>query len=305
VSLLALAVALCAPAIPLLGQTVPTQTTQPAADQSPDWTAHYRDSTISFGRIVVEGDHKRFQVIGTGVMVAIAEHKGYIVTAKHVFDDPAQGWHPSELRIRFAWQEKYSVEELLGKPITLIDSKGTNLWSALSDESDLAAIEVPKTITVPLDGLGLSDFATHDDVFDGGTVFIYGFPGIIGNERLVRAVTRSGVIAWTDPSGPLDHPFLVDANILPGNSGGPVFKVPIGLARAGGLFFGPVKFLGIVTTDISQFYKVTADGRMVQVKWPDLPLPSNAVVQVTGIGGLGSVEPASKVRHLIEQLEHK
>jgi hypothetical protein len=45
-----------------------------------------------------------------------------------------------------------------------------------------------------------------------------------------------------------------------------------------------------------------ADGRIVQKKWDDLPLPSNEVVVVTGIGGLGKVEPAAKVLQLIQSL---
>lgn len=294
--LLTLTTVLCASITPAFTQAAPVT--------SDAWTAHCRDSTISFGVVLTEGERKVFQVIGTGVIVAVNEKKGYIVTAKHVFDNPAQAWHPAELRVRYAWQDKYSVSDLLGDTLVLRDSKGANLWSALSDDSDLAIIQVPSSFQRrPLDGIGIAEFGNADDLFDGATVFIYGFPEMVGNERLVRAVTRGGIVAWTDPSGPLDHPFLVDANVMPGNSGGPVFKVPIGMARQNVFTFSrKVAFLGIVSSDVSKYYVVMADGRIVQKKWDDLPLPSTEVVQVSGIGGLGKVEPASKVLRLIQSI---
>jgi hypothetical protein len=300
--ILALFIFVALPIASIHAQTTPTPT--PVPNQAPDWTSHCRDSTISFGVIQTQGDRRIFRVIGTGVIIAVSDSRGYIVTAKHVFDNPQQGWHPSELRVRYAWQDKYSVSDIFGDQLLLRDSKGTNLWGSLTDDSDLAAIQVPDSMfRRHLEALSLSEFATANDLFDGATIFVYGFPEMVGNERLVRAVTRSGIVAWTDPVGPLDHSFLVDANIMPGNSGGPVFKVPIGMSRSGSLqFSGKVAFLGIVSSDVSKYYQVTADGRIVQHKWDDMPLPSNEIVQVTGIGGLGNVEPARKVLQLINSL---
>ena len=118
----------------------------------------------------------------------------------------------------------------------------------------------------------------------------------------MRAITRSGIIAWTDPNGPSENPLLLDSNILPGNSGGPAFKVPSGLNKQGTFVVGDrIAFLGVVTADLKGYYTVTADGRIVQLRFPDLPLPSTAQVQVIGIGGLGRVEPASKVKKLINR----
>src|SRR5208282_1345915 len=100
------------------------------------------------------------------------------------------------------------------------------------------------------DGVGFQDFANAEDVFDGVGVFVFGYPvdsaQLIGPNGLVRAVTRSGVIAWTDPRGPTENPLLLDANLLPGNSGGPAFKVPSGLNKEGTFAIGGrVAFLGI------------------------------------------------------------
>jgi hypothetical protein len=144
-------------------------------------------------------------------------------------------------------------------------------------------------------------------VYDGATVFVFGFPGdvapLIADNGLARAVTRSGVIAWTDPAGELENPLLLDSNILPGNSGGPAFKVPMGLSKYGSFAVGSkIAFLGIVTADLSKYYVVQGDGRIILHQFPDLPIPSVEQVQVVGIGGLGRVEPAFKVRKLLEQI---
>jgi hypothetical protein len=289
-------------------QVAPTTAAPPTAQASkPAWADHYRKATVSFGRIVSDGPRQVFAVVGTGVIVNTDDHTGYFVTAKHVFDDQVQNWHPSVLNVRFAWQENSSVETEHGISVALKDATGKNLWESAADGSDVAAIAIPNSLPKAafagnggsIDAIGLNDFATADDLYDGATIFIFGFPGIVGNDRLVRAITRSGVVAWTDPAG-IDRPFLVDANVLPGNSGGPVFKVPDGMSRQGTFVVGGrVAFLGIVSQNFGQYYTVTADGRVVLTKFSDLPLPSVDRVNVNGIGGLGVIEPSERVRRLV------
>ena len=51
-----------------------------------------------------------------------------------------------------------------------------------------------------------------------------------------------------NPSDRLGHPFLVDANLMPGNSGGPVFHVPTGVNRFGEFSIGgKLSLIGIVS----------------------------------------------------------
>ena len=257
------------------------------------WTDHFRKATVCLGRVITIGTKRSFSVVGTGVLVTSQSRKVYLVTAKHMFDDPSQAWHPSELRIRFAIQENKTFTQDLGWPIILTDSSGGNLWSALPDGSDIAAIPIPATFSpIVTDEIGFQDFATSNDVFDGGGVFVFGYPMaaqiLTRPDGLVRAVTRSGIIAWTDPNGPMDNPLLLDSNVMPGNSGGPAFRVPIGTNKAGGMDVGGrVSFLGIVTQDYKGYYSVEADGRVVSKQWPDLTVPSIEQVGVIGIGGLG------------------
>jgi hypothetical protein len=256
------------------------------------------------------GATQRFNVVGAGVLITPDSLHVILVTAKHVFDEPQQNWHPAQLRIRFSSQENKAFTEELGTPIQLLDPLGNNLWTALDDGSDIAAIGLaPNTDFAKLvtDAIGYQDFAQTDDVYDGASVFVFGFPGdvspLIGENGLARAVTRSGVIAWTDPAGALENPLLLDSNILPGNSGGPAFRVPTGLGKYGTFNVGGrVAFLGIVTADLSKYYVVQADGRVIAMQFPDLPVPQIEQVQVVGIGGLGRVEPAFKVKKLVDEL---
>jgi hypothetical protein len=288
-----------------------------AAGQSPAppqagaaWTEHYRRATVSIGRVQEDHGAKVFQVLGTGVIVAPDAQHAFLVTAKHVFDDPKANWHPADLRVRFAQQENKAFSEELGAVLTLKDQTGKNVWSVLADESDIAAMPVPATFRGYLtDAVGFQDFATSEDVFDGAGVFVFGYPGdsasLIGPNGLVRAITRSGVIAWTDPHGALDNPLLLDSNLLPGNSGGPAFKVPTGLNKTGSFAVGGrVAFLGVVSAGTQMAFTVQADGRLVLIKFPDLPLPSTEQVIVTGLGAMARIEPAAKVKRLVESMLH-
>src|SRR5215475_11297431 len=118
------------------GAVVPS----PAATNQP-WLDYWRLSTFSFGKVSKDQEQREFfEVIGTGLTIGIDSHTGYIVTAKHVFYDPLKNWHPSDLRVRWAWQEQKSVYEDLGAILTLRDSDGRDLWVAAADGSDVAAI---------------------------------------------------------------------------------------------------------------------------------------------------------------------
>jgi S1-C subfamily serine protease len=188
---------------------------------------HWRLAAFSFGRVQHQNNREFFEVVGTGVLVATDPNTAYIVTAKHVFDDPTKQWHPSELRLRFAWRERKSVYDDLGTNLKLLDGSGRPLWLASEDGADIAAI--PITISelhpaVQPHAISITDIASGQDMFEGGNVLVLGYPGIVGNEYLVRAISRGGIIAWLNPEDPYRRPFPIDANIYPGNSGGPVIE---------------------------------------------------------------------------------
>lgn len=284
----------------VFAQVAPVKPPQPPKA----WTEHYRKATISFGRVVSVNGTPTFDPIGTGVIVCTDAQHAFVVTAKHVFYDPSKNWFPAELAVRFSNQEKESLNEQIGTAIKLANEKQEVYWSSLDDGSDIAAIAAPDALRGELtDCVGLQDFANDDDVYDGATVFTFGFPSgggvLAGANALVRAITRSGIIAWTDPNGPLDNPLLLDSNVLPGNSGGPAFKVPSGLNKSGVFVIGGrVAFLGIVTSALEGTVQVGDQPLMVQK--PGAFTPAQA--GVVGVGALGRVEPAAKIRKLVNSM---
>lgn len=224
---------------------------QPHGSQA--WSDHQRNATISLG-VIDDTSHPAFRAICTAVIIAADTTTAYIVTAKHCFEEP-RAHNINELRVRFAWEQRESPERDLGTPLQIVSADGKALWSSATDGHDVAAIranDVANRAPHPQDGrfeaLFVDDFATDSETFDGRAVFVYGYPGLVGNNLLTRAVTRGGVVAWTDPNGASSNVFLIDAAIFPGNSGGPVFGVPGGLNPSGLFVIGTrAPLLGIVS----------------------------------------------------------
>jgi hypothetical protein len=225
----------------------------------------------------------------TAVMVSADGHTGYIVTAKHCFAEPETS-HITELRVRFVWEQMQSLERDNGFRLPLILTNGQRAWKAASSGADVAGIPLanlqgPEPQGQRIDAVGFQDFATEEDLYEGASIFIYGFPGFVDAAHLTRPITRGGIVAWIDPSGASSHPFLVDAAIFPGNSGSPIFKVPGGLTRTGNFAVGgKVALLGIV----------------VRTYQAPLVLPSQQQLPITGLGSLGVVEPTSQIIQLLK-----
>jgi hypothetical protein len=280
------------------------QIAQPTQDSSKPvvqrgWLEGWRVAIVSFGvldRDQLQGEY--YKVIGSGIVFMTGPRTAYIVTAKHVFYDPTKGWHPSEIRIRFGWQDQKSVYAEHGVSIQLRGDAGRDLWASLPDDSDIAAIPAPAPMIENQPSTAVDSIATADDLFEGENIVAIGYPGIVGNEYLVRAISRGGIVAWLNPRNPMENRFLIDSNIYPGNSGGPVIKVPGGLAKDGSMTFGGrAVLLGIVVEAPGQ----SAD---FDLKVPGQSQPMRIHEQVP-LGGTGVVEPASKVRALLESLQTK
>jgi len=251
------------------------------------WAEHLRNATVSIGLSTVSEQGKpTFGIIGTGVLVETTTSSGKLVmvaTAKHILVQP--DWHPSSLRIRFASEQYRTLSEGTGFEFRVKDEKGSPLWIAPDDGSDVAIFPVPPEFKCgPMSGyvqdvIAVDEFAGNDQIFEGASLVSFGFPGktisLMGSQALLRAVTRPGMIAWVAPEEEGDAPFLIDANILPGNSGGPVFRTPGSADQFGKTDIqGKPWFVGIISAILSDQYAMN-------------------------IGGMAKVEPASMIRKLL------
>ncbi|MGB9071464.1 MAG: serine protease [Terriglobales bacterium] len=275
-------------AIALYSQQTPS--VQPSAQKG--WIATWREATVSFGTIAQDPLRGRYyKVEGSGIIFSADATTAYIVTAKHVFFDH----HPPEIQMRYGWQDQKSVYAELGTAIKLRDAAGKDLWTALDDDSDLAVIVAPPPTIQHQPAMNPESIAPPEKVYEGANIVALGYPGIVGNEYLVRAISRGGIIAWTDPTDPAGKRFLIDANIYPGNSGGPVISTPLNTTPQGGIALGGSTYLlGIV---------IEAPGQEGEY---DLRVPGQRtplhIKQKIPLGGTGVVEPASKIRKLLEKV---
>ncbi|AYY97090.1 serine protease [Burkholderia multivorans] len=278
-----------------------------SATRVPDATDPIRRATVSIGKVIDAGKGPQFATMGSGVIVALDRHHGVIITAKHVVYEPTQGNVPDVVSIRVPRGTDVVANDL-GVPVPLVVN-GKNLWQSLPDGSDLAAIPLTpalaKYVGKAIQAIPLDIFAGPDDLYLGASIFVLGYPAILGEDYLTTPIARAGIVSWIDPTGPLDKRFLIDANVFNGNSGGPVFHFRSGFTRNGTLALdtGGVTFLGIVIGDAIEAAPVF-DGQMNPALSmdPQSGRVTQLFAKVLNIGGIGVVEPASKVRQLVEQV---
>ena len=258
------------------------------------WLDHWRESTVALGVAQREGGKQRFTAVATGVIVGSVpgQKRPWLVTARHVFYNPTENWEPNYILVRFSWFETRPVDEYLGVMVPL-KQNGRRTWVAHPDP-DVDLAYVPLSVTPQeagkseLQAIVLSQFATAAETYEAAPVLILGYPAAVGADFQVRALLRQGVIAWVSPERPAAKPFLIDANIFPGNSGGPVLFVPTGIDPAGRVLTGgSVKFLGLVSQTRTQSTLIATSKSQ-----PSQSLPLNFL-------GIGVIEPAQRVRELV------
>ncbi|MBM4123473.1 MAG: trypsin-like peptidase domain-containing protein [Nitrospira sp.] len=278
------------------------------------WTDAWREATVAIGQIyraeVKEPNGKTvkkklFVVVGTGVIFGLrGEPSGtrWLVTAKHVFLDPAEHWEPDRLYLRFSWCDEQPVDEYFGVPVELRKGRRRR-WMSHPDETvDLACLPLTlsrkETGTAGVPGVGFGDFASAEDVYEGAPVVVLGYPGAVGPHFWSRAIMRQGIVSWVSPAKPQSEVFLIDSNVFPGNSGGPVFKLPSGTDRHGRFASGrKVGLLGIVTQARIQKLPLIAGGKELEVQLKGKKRPETLFVP--SFVGLGVVEPAIRVKQLL------
>jgi Trypsin-like peptidase domain len=283
-----------------LGQAPPSTSGAPETGTDVDMLHGLRRSTVSLGIRRTENGVEHFATVGSGVIVAWDVHNACLLTAKHVFYDPEKSFFPTELYLRLP-QTEPRAEDDLGVKLKLVEN-GQNLWHG-ADGADLAVIAVPDLSAYKdLHAIFLTDFGGENDVFQGASVVVMGYPELLGPDFQTTPIARNGIVAWTNPDGPLDHTFLVDANVYNGNSGGPVFHLPTGLTRVGGFNVGgSPKLIGIVVRDAAEEAPVHAKENPINATNNQTGEVTPLTARVLNIGGIGIVEPISKALKLINE----
>ena len=271
----------------------------------------FRASTVSIGQtqFYIDSNHhlyKKFLLMGTGVIFYLKNSKGTIpcvITAKHVVYYPKKNWFPEELQIRFYDDDTLSFKEHTGLKITI--KSGSHLrWFSLPDSSvDLACIPLlpgynmdvgDTNLLKKLHALPYNSIALNTDIFDGEIIMALGYPGFANENILAKSILRQGIISWTNPIKNINSTYLIDCNIFPGNSGGPVFTLPYGLSRTDLKLGGKPMFGGIVTEVYYEQQNATDSTTRNNIY-----NFQNKQIFVEQKAALGVVEPASKVRELL------
>jgi len=246
------------------------------------WLDHFRKSTVLLSYETTKNGNIANSIC-TGFLVSTDGRTAYLVSAKHCFDKISKS--KPFMDIRFS-ENDITLNSTF--QIAVRDSNGRVFWKAISTGEDLAAMPVNLHLPFPVDAIGIQDFANANDIYEGESIVIYGFPDFTVSDQHDHPLLRSGIIAWTELNQPENHQFLVDAAIFPGNSGSPVFKLPTGLCRNGNLLVGDrAPFLGVA---IQTYNAPSVDG---------------GSYHVNGLGSIGAVEPASQVERLLHELGAK
>ncbi|WP_421798493.1 S1 family peptidase [Haliscomenobacter sp.] len=277
-------------------------------DQKKPWLSSYQESIVSLGKIAKAdiGNNQSinyFSVVGSGMIFYVNAHNKTIpclITAKHVLENVPDKWTPDKINLRLFRFQNEELHKNLGVEIPL-RKNGKKLWIEPDNKStDLACLPLLNLE----EKLGISDliifpyrlFASKDDYFEGAQLFIFGYPGIVEPSFQTKALVRNGIVSWVSPSSPESNIILVDSDLYPGNSGGPVIKVPSPMDKFGNIVVGETpKFLGIVSAK-KQAPTVLIDqnGKVV------LDTLGNNFFTMESVG-IGIIETAHNVKILLDK----
>ena len=248
----------------------------------------YKDAVVALG---VDGTDSKRHWIGTGFMVGRLEEGSkdqytiYIITNKHVVE------HFDLVFVRFNNAESVGVKDLR---MQLVE-KDQKLYSEHPNkDSDIVAIQIRPGVLIAnhlklsffkleQHALSLSDMQ-KTGVEEGSLVYALGFP-------IKAPICRLGCIsriadAFVEPENA--NTFLVDAQVFPGNSGGPVLNRPEIVSIDGTSSNSSCNLVGILSAYVPYqellYSKQTNKVRMIQEE----------------NSGLTIVHPVDRIKEVVE-----
>lgn len=169
--------------------------------------------------------------VGTAFLVAAPRPDGsprtVLVTAHHVLN----GMAAADARIGWRIEMPAGGWRFAPEPLRIRDSAGEPVWTR-HPERDIAVMEISAPpvfarAAIPLGWLAASDDLDAWQVGPGDELLTLGFPRGYSSNTAGFPILRVGRIAsW--PLTPIENfpVFLLDFQVFPGNSGGPVFWTP-------------------------------------------------------------------------------
>ena len=283
------------------------------SQKSDSWIENWQQATVSIGVVDtfkdLSVDKPFFKVIGTGIVFYIKIDTiplPCLVTAKHVLYDQANNWDPKTVQIRFQWADDRPIDQYFGITMGLKENNQHLWYEHPNSNVDLACLPIisnnnpafEETIKM----MPYSVIGKDSQIYSGAQILVFGYPGVVGPEFHTKALTRSGIVAWVPPTINYETKVLIDSDIYPGNSGGPVFRLPNTMGPDGSLHLGDkLSFVGIVTQkgqSPQEVFIAQKNSRPIPIKDPSgMPLLTYESI------GIGVIEPVSHVRELLSHTQ--
>ncbi len=235
----------------------------------------FKDAVVALG---IDGSDGNRHWVGTGFLVGRKE-KGkpnvftvYIITNKHVVENY------DYLLVRFNNSESVGVQDL---EMSLKEGGNKAYSEHPNKDSDIVAIQIAPGVLIEkhlklsffdLDnhGVTLSNMQ-ETGIEEGSLVYSLGFPMNLMDDRIKAPIVRVGCIsriadAFVAPEEA--DSYLVDAQVFPGNSGGPVLNRPEIVSIEGTNSNNRCGLIGILSAYVPYreilFSKQTGEIRMIQ-----------------------------------------
>jgi S1-C subfamily serine protease len=205
--------------------------------------AHVWDLTVGLIEATVQLDQPsgpNTRTVGTGFLIQAPLADGtprvVLVTAAHVLEQM------EEPEARIGWRTALADGSWRfdPQPLTIRDGEGEPLWTRHPDR-DVAVMEISAPddfarAAIPLGWLADANAFDAWQVGPADELLSLGFPRGLSANRAGFPILRVGRIA-SYPLSPVSAfpTFLLDFNVFPGNSGGPVFWTPSARKRPGAM----------------------------------------------------------------------
>ncbi|HYG26198.1 MAG TPA: serine protease [Caulobacteraceae bacterium] len=193
------------------------------------------------------GDGAR--TVGTGFLLNVSDASGrprtILVTAAHVLHKMPAG----EARIGYRFQTADGAWRYAPQPLTIRKTGGAPAW-VQHPHRDVAALEIAAPpefarSAIPLNWLAGDETFTRIGLGPGDEMMALGFPLGLSANQAGFPILRAGKVASYPLAPSAEFPtFLLDFNVFPGNSGGPIYVAGEGQGFVAGMLTQQVELTG-------------------------------------------------------------